>query len=212
MPRIFTAESPEIVHLKQADNELAQLIDKVGDIDLPQNGSYFESLALAVVSQMLSAKVAAVIKQRLYALCSGSITPESISALEDEQIRGIGISFAKIRSIKDLSQKVQSAELSFESCGDMSDEDVIRSLTKVKGIGKWTAEMFLIFSLGRLDVLSLGDVGLQRAANWLYAQADPSETPDCLVRYSGRWSPYRSVASLYLWRAVDDGYVVRVVD
>ncbi|MFC3800410.1 DNA-3-methyladenine glycosylase family protein [Cohnella sp. GCM10012308] len=207
MTLIVHAETPEGRYLRQADPVLARLIERIGEIRLTPSRTPYESLVGSIVSQMLSAKVAAVIKQRLATLNGAPLTPESLLAHGEETLRGIGLSYAKVRSIHDLSRRTLSGELDYEALGVLPEAEAVAMLTQVKGIGKWTAEMFLIFSLGRPDVLSLGDAGLQRAAQWLYGRLDPDEAPGSLGRYADRWSPYRSIACLYLWRAIDDGYV-----
>lgn len=207
MTFIIHVDSAEGIHLRQSDPVLAELVERIGEIRLASSSGPYESLVGSIISQMLSAKAAGTIKQRLIALNGGPLTPESLLALGEEAMRGVGLSYAKIRSIQDLSLKTLSGELDFEALAAVPEAEAAARLVKVKGIGKWTAEMFLIFSLGRPDVLSLGDAGLQRAAQWLYVRANPDEESGCLERYAGRWSPYRSIASLYLWRAIDDGYV-----
>ncbi|CAI6080618.1 DNA-3-methyladenine glycosylase family protein [Cohnella sp. JJ-181] len=204
---IVNAETPEGLYLRQADPVLAKLIERIGEIRLTASDSPYESLIGSIVSQMLSAKVAAVIRQRLSTLNGGPLTPAAALALDDDAMRGAGLSYAKIRSIKDVSARTLSGELDYEALSVMPEPEAVAHLAKAKGIGRWTAEMFLIFSLGRPDVLSLGDAGLQRAAQWLYSLADPSEAPGCLERHAVKWRPYRSIACLYLWRAIDDGYV-----
>lgn len=201
------AESPEGVYLRRADPVLAILIERIGEIRLAASGSPYESLVGSIISQMLSAKAAGTIKQRLAALNGGPLTPQSLLAHDEETLRGIGLSYAKARSIRELSQRTLSGELDYEALGVLPEAEAVAALSKLKGIGKWTAEMFLIFSLGRPDVLSLGDAGLQRAAQWLYGRADPDEPPGSLARHAAKWSPYRSAACLYLWRAIDDGYL-----
>ncbi|WP_427180013.1 DNA-3-methyladenine glycosylase family protein [Paenibacillus sp. TC-CSREp1] len=194
---------------KDSDPALSKLIELIGNIELTLKSNYFESLVFSIVSQMLSAKVAETLKKRLLDLVSGDVTPDKLLSFEINELRKSGISPQKASYILGLSQKVSLGQLDLEKLKILSDEDAIKTLTSVKGIGRWTAEMFLIFSLGRKDVISLGDVGLQRSALWLYRQFNPEEMNNCLERHSLSWIPYRSFASLYLWRAIDDGYVDR---
>src|SRR5262249_50510262 len=133
---------------------------------------------------------------------SGGVTPDRLSAMTPERLRTAGVSNAKASCVIDLSRKVASGELDFAPLQSMEDSEVIERLTQVKGIGKWTAKMFLIFSLGRKNVLSLGDVGLQRAARWLY------ENPEHVLKSRFEaWSPVNSLVSIYLWESVNRGYV-----
>lgn len=207
MNLVIRPASAEAAHLKRSDPALGRLIDRVGEIRLSRRSGPYESLVGSIVSQMLSSKVASVINGRLIELNGGPLTPESLLAHDEEALRGIGLSYAKARSIHDLSRKTLAGELDFEALGTMAEEEAVAALTRVKGIGRWTAEMYLIFALGRSDVLALGDAGLQRAADWLYRLARPDEPAGCLARYAEGWRPYRSVACLYLWRAIDEGYV-----
>ena len=186
--------------LTQADPELGGLIARIGHIRIPLSEDYFAALANAIVGQQLSGRVADVIWARLKALMGGSVTPESLLAADDADLRGIGMSNAKVRYIKALSEAVASGALPLSELAAADDEEIIRELTAVKGIGRWTAEMFLIFSLGRPDVFSCGDGGLQRAFQWLYG-IEP--TKENLLRISGAWLPYRTYASLYLWEALN---------
>jgi DNA-3-methyladenine glycosylase II len=134
-------------------------------------------------------------------------TPEHVKQIPVEHLREAGVSRPKIAYIHDLCAKIESNELDFDGIHQLDNQEIIKKLTSVKGIGKWTAEMFLIFSLGRTDVLSLADVGLQRAAKWLYSGM-PVDAPDkYLEQYGPKWHPYESIVSLYLWEAVDRGYV-----
>ncbi|MDH5162449.1 DNA-3-methyladenine glycosylase 2 family protein [Heyndrickxia oleronia] len=161
-----------------------------------------------MVGQQLSAKVASVLNERLKKLSNSNLSPETILALSDEQLREIGISYRKISYIRDLSEKIAKKELLFEQFSFMGNETVIQQLTQVKGIGRWTAEMFLIFSLGRLDVLSLLDIGLQRGVKWLYSVSKESDGKKLLEEKGKIWAPYQSIASLYLWEVVNQEYVV----
>jgi DNA-3-methyladenine glycosylase II len=131
----------------------------------------------------------------------GTCTPNNILSRTDEELKRTGLSSSKIKYIKDLSRKVLDKELQFEGLDQLGNNEVMQRLTSVKGIGRWTAEMFLIFTFGKPDVLSLGDAGLQRAAKWLY------QIENALEVKGKEWAPYHSIASLYLWEAVDRGYI-----
>jgi DNA-3-methyladenine glycosylase II len=185
--------------LAQADSVLGGLIARIGAIRIPLSEDYFASLASAIVGQQLSGRVADVIWERLKTLLGGSVAPESLLAASDADLRAIGMSNAKVY-VKALSEAVTSGALQLDAMDLLADETVVRELTAVKGIGRWTAEMFLIFSLGRPDVYSCGDGGLQRAFQWLYGMEPTREN---LLRVSGAWQPYRTYASLYLWEAIN---------
>ncbi|WP_079415385.1 DNA-3-methyladenine glycosylase family protein [Paenibacillus ferrarius] len=198
-------EHPAILALCQADSRLAQLIHLIGERTLTPSAFPYESLAMSIISQQLSAKAAATIKARVK-LVIPAFTPELVLAADETAIRACGVSFPKIRYIRDLSTKIISGEVNLDRLHELDNAELLKQLTSVKGIGVWTAEMFMIFALGRSDVMAIGDAGLQRAARWLHQL---EERKDCnyLGQIAPVWAPYRSFASLYLWRAVDLGYV-----
>jgi len=195
--------------LSEADERMAYLIELIGDYSLELEGDFFQSLVQSIVGQQLSTKAADSIWKKLKDFC-GEVTPAKILGLEEDELRSVGLSKKKIEYIKDLAGKVESGALDLKKLDTMSDEDIIRTLLQVKGIGRWTAEMFLIFSLGRLDVFSVQDYGLQLSVKWLYELPDwPDKS--CLVELSQRWKPYRTVASLYLWEAKNRGLAKELV-
>lgn len=161
------------------------------------------SIASAIVGQQLSNRVAEVLWSRLVALTEESVGPDMILSLGDEELRQIGISYSKIKYLKALAMAVNNKTLELDQLHLFDNDEIIRQLTMVKGIGPWTAEMFLIFSMGRTDVFSIGDGGLQRAVKWLY-QLDEIPGRDEMLRISSQWKPYRTIAALYLWRALDE--------
>jgi len=186
--------------LAQADPELGGLIAHAGHIHIPLAEDHFASLASAIVGQQLSGKVADVIWARLKTLVGGSVTPESLLDAAETDLRATGLSNAKVRYVKALAEAAASGVLQLGAMNELDDEAIIKELTAIKGIGRWTAEMFLIFSLGREDVFSCGDGGLQRAFQWLYG-IEPSK--ENMLRVSAAWTPYRTYASLYLWEALN---------
>ncbi|WP_123040626.1 DNA-3-methyladenine glycosylase family protein [Cohnella candidum] len=202
---IFSSESPEIQALIRNDERLAWLIGRVGELTIHLNPDPFQSLALSIVGQQLSVKAAASIKERVL-LLAPEFTPESLLALEPETLRGAGLSRAKVVSIHDLASKTAARQLDFDRLEQMENEEIIEMVTDVKGIGRWTAEMFLMFSLGRPDVLSLGDFGLQRSTKWLFGMEDRPDKK-YLEQHGHKWAPYRSAASFYLWEAINRGII-----
>jgi DNA-3-methyladenine glycosylase II len=191
--------------LLRRDPVLAELIKKHGPCGLAaaQRSDHFSALVRAITGQQLSTKAAATIYARLAALMPGGVTPESLSALSDEQFRAVGMSRQKSAYFRDLSEKVLSGALPLDSLESMSDDEVIAALTQVKGIGRWSAEMFLMFRLHRPDVLPVGDLGIVNAVKNVYRLR---KKPDAeRIRKIGEaWRPYRSVASWYLWRSLDN--------
>ncbi|WP_138495428.1 DNA-3-methyladenine glycosylase family protein [Paenibacillus pinistramenti] len=196
---------PRIQALSGADPRLGALIARLGVLTVTLDRDPFEALARSIISQQISVKAAATIRERVR-LLAGGFTAEALLTQEDEALRGAGLSASKLSYLRDLSGKVLSGELDFAAFPDMDDEAVIAALTSVKGIGRWTAEMFLIFALGRENVVSLGDAGLQRAAQWLYG-LEPRKDKKYLQQLLHRWPPYGSIVSLYLWEAINQGLV-----
>lgn len=190
------------------DHRFAELVDKIGRITVTLQGDAFHYLAKSLIGQQLSIKAADTICRRVEQNC-GEFSPDIMLAASEENLRIAGVSKPKINYIKGLAQLVSRNELDFMSMNDLDNEQVIGILTEVKGIGRWTAEMFLIFFLGREDVLSFGDAGLRRASNWLYG-IEGGGGPAILEIQSPNWKPYRSIASLYLWEAINLGHVNRV--
>lgn len=191
--------TPEIKEfLIEADSKFSPIISAVGDIEVELEPDLFVSLVSTIVGQQLSNKVLEIIWNRFDTLLQGEVTPEKILNLPDEKIREVGISYRKIEYIKNLAQKVLNGELDLVALESFSDQEVIEKLVELKGIGVWTAEMLLIFSLGRNDVFSVRDLGLRRGVTRLYDLGDVSD--DEVAKIAAKWSPYRTFASLYLWR------------
>lgn len=168
-----------------------------------QHADPFRALTRAIVGQQLSTKAAATIWGRFAAACGGRPTPRAVARVSDAELRTVGLSGRKLGYIRDLSARVADGSLKLRSLDVMSDDEVIAALTAVKGIGRWTAEMFLIFRLQRPDVLPLGDLGILKAVQRAYGlRGLPS--PERLARIGERWRPYRSIACWYLWASLDN--------
>ena len=167
-------------------------------VDDPKN--YFQNLCRSIIHQQLSTKVGEVIFQRFNNLFNKTLTPEKVLKAPDEKIRTIGISYTKIKYIKDLAQKIIDKQIVLADLPNLKDMEVIEILTQVKGIGVWTSEMFLMSSLGREDIFSHGDFGLKRAIEKLYKLENPSM--EIVEEISLKWSPYRTYASRILWNSL----------
>ena len=190
------------VYLLEKDKKLAKIIKDIKLAPLELHGDYFRELTESIIGQQLSIKAADTILSRFYKLMKGPIAPRKVLKLKDEDIRKAGISYQKISYIKDLAKKFDDDEIEFHKFNKLTDEKIIEELIAVRGIGRWTAEMFLIFGLGRPDVFSYGDLGLRRAIEKLYKIKDLEEVE--AIRISEKWKPYRSVASRYLWKSLNN--------
>lgn len=191
--------------LARRDPILSALIKQHGPCGLAaaQRADHFSALTRAIVGQQLSTKAAATIYSRLLTLVSGGTpTADALATLSDEQLRLVGISRQKAAYLRDLAEKVRSGALDLGALDAMSDEEVVVALSQVKGIGRWSAEMFLIFRLHRPDVLPVGDLGIVNAVHRVY-RLRKRPTADRIRRLGEAWRPYRSVASWYLWRSLD---------
>jgi DNA-3-methyladenine glycosylase II len=190
-------------HLRRADPVMRSIVKAIGPPGLKPGarGDNFTTIARAIVGQQLSAKAAETIWQRLIGLHPNGrkIRPEDIASATDDALRAVGMSNAKVLYVKDLAGRVVSGALRLDRLARMDDERIIAELTAVKGIGRWTAEMFLIFKLGRPDVWPVDDLGIRNAVKRHYG-LDP--TKENLARVAAPWRPWRSVASWYLWRSL----------
>jgi DNA-3-methyladenine glycosylase II len=191
-----------INHLKKADPILRAIIASVGPCRMEFGPPEFHSLAEAIVYQQLNGKAAVSIFKRFTALSGEPVLPEGILKLSDEQLRSVGLSKQKSSYLKDLAAKTAAGLLDFSKLAEMPDAEVIEHLTQVKGIGTWTAQMFLMFTLKRPDVLPTGDYGVQAAMKKHYRKRKLPKPKD-MERIARAWSPYRSIACWYLWRSLD---------
>jgi 3-methyladenine DNA glycosylase/8-oxoguanine DNA glycosylase len=193
-------------HLRASDETLARVIDAIGPFRLQPMGasSIFGALARAIVYQQLNGRAAATIFARFCALFpSTEPTAEQLLAISEDELRGAGLSRSKLLSLRDLAGKTLSGEIpTLAEIDFMADEAIIERLTTVRGIGRWTVEMLLIFRLGRPDVLPADDFGIRKGFARAYTQAELPARKD-VEAYGVRWKPYRTVASWYLWRLAE---------
>jgi DNA-3-methyladenine glycosylase II len=189
-------------HLKKSDPVLRAIIERVGPCRMEFGVPEFCSLAEAIVYQQLNGKAAVTIFNRFAALAGEPLTPEGILKLSDEQLRSVGLSKQKSAYLKDLAAKTAAGLLDFARLPELTDEEVIQHLTQVKGIGVWTAHMFLMFSLRRPNVLPTGDYGVQVAIRKHYKKRKLPKPKD-MEKIAKAWEPYRSVACWYMWRSLD---------
>jgi DNA-3-methyladenine glycosylase II len=191
-----------IQHLKRRDPVLSGIIDRIGDYGIEFRDPGFETLVKSIVYQQLSGRVASVIFGRVVKAAGGKLTPESILKLRPGRMRALGLSGQKTAYIRDLARHTRDGKVDFAELLDLPDEAVIERLTEVKGIGVWTAHMFLIFALRRTDVLPWGDLGIRAAIRKAYGFAELPE-PAEMETLAARWRPYCTVASWYLWRSLE---------
>ncbi len=194
-----------IAHLQGADPVLATAIAQIGDCQLiaeQQTGDLLATLTTAILYQQLSGKAAATIHRRFLQLYDTPPSAADILATPDEQLRSVGISRPKITYLKDLATQVQQGLPSLTELAQLEDEAIIATLTPIKGIGRWTVQMLLIFRLHRWDVLPQDDLGIRAAIRSLY-QLPELPSPKTVVQYGQPWQPYRTIASWYLWRSLD---------
>lgn len=202
MNKLYIQTTDESVqNICKRDPTMEKLITVIGDIVISLRTDYLSSIVRSIIGQQISVPAANAIYGRLEVLLDDKITAEGLLTKSIEELRQVGFSKRKIDYVKDLAEKVVTNELDLENITQYNDDKIMEQLINVKGIGKWTAEMFLILTLGRKDVLAIDDVGIQRAAKWLYG-VDKSERRKILIEKSLLWKPYRSVVSFYLWEAI----------
>jgi DNA-3-methyladenine glycosylase II len=191
-----------LAHLKQADPVLRAIIERVGPFRMTYRDPTFHSMVRSIAFQQLNGKAAATIFERLVNAAGGDITPQSILALDEFAMRACGLSKQKLSYIRDLASRTASGEIDFACLSNMADEDVIAHLTRVKGVGPWTAQMFLIFALRRPDIMPTADFAVTFAIQRAYRKRKALK-PAALLKISEPWKPYRSVACWYWWRSLD---------
>jgi 3-methyladenine DNA glycosylase/8-oxoguanine DNA glycosylase len=215
-----------VLHLKKSDPLMRAIIERVGPCRMEFGKPTFHSLAEAIVYQQLNGKAAATIFNRFTALTGDPVTPEGILKLSAEQLRAVGLSKQKSSYLFDMAERTQRRELDFSKLAEMTDDEVIAHLTQVKGVGVWTAHMFLMFTLQRANVLPTGDFGIRMAMHKHYLDRAKKKngtgkaknkktiakapkvkivlpTPEQMEKIARHWEPYRSIACWYLWRSLD---------
>ena len=193
-----------VEYLQDVDPILAEVIKEIELEEHTPRENYFYALVSEIIGQQLSGKAADAIEKRFLALFDSPLpSPEEILALSDEVIRNAGLSFSKISYIKNIARAVSEELIDFERLDELTDEEIIELLTAIKGIGRWTAEMFLMWTLERPDVFSYGDLGLRKGMKKVYnLKKEPSVKKAAQI--SNRWKPYRTLASRYLWASLDN--------
>jgi DNA-3-methyladenine glycosylase II len=191
-----------ILYLKKSDPVMRAIIERVGAYRIEYGEPTFHSLAESILYQQLNGKAAVTIFKRFTDQTSDPVTPEGILKLTDAQMRAVGLSKQKTSYLRDLAEKTKAGLLDFRQLENLSDDEVIEHLTQVKGVGVWTAHMFLMFTLRRPDILPTGDYGVQMAIKKYYRKRKLPKPKD-MEKIAKAWVPYRSIACWYLWRSLD---------
>ncbi len=202
--KILQQGALSIKHLCSVDKRLERVITAIGPISYSTGHDDFVFLVNTIIGQMLSNTVADILSERFVSLCNGTITPDIVLSLSDTEMRGIGLAYSKARFLKNLSEAVKIGSIDFDEMRPLSDREDIARLTSVKGIGMWSAKMYLIFVLDRPDVLPFEDMAFIQSFKWLYSPDNASK--ETIEKKCKKWKPYSSVAARYLYRALDLGY------
>ena len=197
-------DTTSVKYLCQKDKRLAKIISMVGPITYSTHEDPYVFVIHEIIEQMLSVKVANIIYDRLVALCGGKISVTAISNLTDSEIKGIGTATSKVRFIRSLTDVIIHDPQFFKKLEGLSDEEVFKKLTVIKGIGPWTAKMYLMFVLDRQNILPYEDVAFLQAYGWAYKTSDYS--PASIKKKCRKWQPYSSIAARYMYRALDSGF------
>jgi len=206
VPNVVTLDmnTPSVQYLCKKDKRLARVIKMVGPIQYTSHDeNAYSFLTHEIIEQMLSVKAGQKIYNRLEKLCGEEISPDRICALTDEQIRGTGMSNAKVEYIRNITNAITNGTLDLEALKRLSDEEVVAILTKIRGIGNWTAKMYLIFVLDRQDVLPIEDGAFLQVFRWMYKTQNCNER--IVTAKCKKWEPFSSVASRFCYRALDAG-------
>jgi DNA-3-methyladenine glycosylase II len=193
-------------YLAKKDKKLAPIIKISGPCRLKPHKDYYGELVGSIVGQQLSAAAAGTIWRRVLDLFSGNMpTPEQLIKIEDQKLRDVGLSWPKVGYVKDLAQHILDGRLDLDHISTMPNEQLTEQLTAIKGLGEWSAHMFMMFGLGRLDILPTGDLGVRKAMMNLYGLKElPDPARMITVASKNNWHPYESVASWYLWQSLDN--------
>lgn len=193
-------------YLSRQDPILAPIIADSGLAEFTPHTDYYAALVNSIIGQQLSVKAAASIKARFKDLFGGNLpTPEAILDKSTEDLRGVGFSGAKVKYVRDLAEHILDGRIQFDDLDTLSNQEIIAKLTDVKGVGEWTVHMFLMFCMGRLDVLPTGDLGIRNGVRALYGfEQAPTPLQVAEIAEQHGWHPYESVASWYVWRSLDN--------
>lgn len=203
MPTYFDYGEQELDYLRKKDRRLAAIIDQMGIINVPVTPDLFEALANSIIGQQISIKAQLSIQGRFKERLGGAVTPAAVLAMPVDEMRSCGMSERKATYIRRAAKRIVEGEFDIEALREMDDEAVCQRLMSLDGVGRWTAEMLMIDSMQRPNVLSFGDLGIQRGLRMIYRHRHI--TPELFAKYRRRFSPYCTVASFYIWYAGSGG-------
>ena len=206
----YDLDNEKVKYLINTDEKLGKLIQYINKTELIIEEDGFKCIVKYIIGQQISDKARETIWQRVCAIWK-NITPEKILEIEDNELRRVGLSERKINYIKILASAVISNDINFGDFKELTNEEIIKKLTALKGIGQWTAEMYLIFSLGRENVLSKGDGTIRRTIQWMY-DLEKLPSSEILLKYFSSWTQYATIVSSYLWKSIELGLVQKPFD
>ena len=202
----YDLDNEKVKYLISTDEKLGKLIRYINKTELILEEDGFKCIVKYIIGQQISDKVRETIWQRVCSALKNEVTPEKIIEINDNELRKVGLSERKINYIKILASAVISEDIKFYDFKKLTNEEIIKKLTALKGIGQWTAEMYLIFSLGRENVFSKGDGTIRRTIQWMY-DLEKLPSPEILIKYFSSWTQYATIVSLYLWKSIELGLV-----
>ena len=202
----YDLDNEKVKYLISTDEKLGKLIRYINKTELILEEDGFKCIVKYIIGQQISDKVRETIWQRVCSALKNEVTPEKIIEINDNELRKVGLSERKINYIKILASAVISEDINFYDFKKLTNEEIIKKLTALKGIGQWTAEMYLIFSLGRENVFSRGDGTIRRTIQWMY-DLEKLPSPEILIKYFSSWTQYATIVSSYLWKSIELGLV-----
>ena len=202
----YDLDNEKVKYLISTDEKLGKLIRYINKTELILEEDGFKCIVKYIIGQQISDKARETIWQRVCSALKNEVTPEKIIEINDNELRKVGLSERKVNYIKILASAVISKDINFYDFKKLTNEEIIKKLTALKGIGQWTAEMYLIFSLGRENVFSRGDGTIRRTIQWMY-DLEKLPSPEILIKYFSSWTQYATIVSSYLWKSIELGLV-----